>query len=192
MASRCTRRRRIPAAPSLSPVSNVPHRRVRWLTRQSRRFGMGTCGRGRGAVGADRWASRPRTTSQDVPGIDDAGGGHHDALIDGVRRSGSPTSACLRTAIRGRIASGNPRFSGPLMANSGRCHHRSRRSNRHISPDGTADVVAVRPPGEPDLVARWRDDRELNRPNPNVLWPRKRSTATRIIRLSPAEVRPCR
>jgi 2,4-dienoyl-CoA reductase-like NADH-dependent reductase (Old Yellow Enzyme family) len=97
----------------------------------------------------------------------------YDALIDGIAPLGLAYLSVLHRDPAGELVQDlRARFGGPLMANSGFGQLTTRAEAMEFVRDDLADVVAVgrQVIANPDLVARWRHDRELNEPNPSTFY----------------------
>ena len=160
----------------LSPVSNVRTDAYGGSPANRARFGIETVTAVAEAVGADRVGIRisPSHNIQDVFETDDAETkATYDALIDGIAPLGLAYLSVLHRDPAGELVQDlRARFGGPLMVNSGFGVITDRDEAIDAIANGTADVVAVgrQVIANPDLVARWRDDRELNEPNPNTFY----------------------
>jgi len=160
----------------LSPVSNVRTDAYGGSPANRARFGIETVTAVAEAVGADRVGIRisPSHNIQDVFETDDAETkATYDALIDGIAPLGLAYLSVLHRDPAGELVQDlRARFGGPLMVNSGFGVITHRDEAIDAIANGTADVVAVgrQVIANPDLVARWRDDRELNEPNPNTFY----------------------
>ena len=160
----------------LSPASNVRTDAYGGSPANRARFGIETVTAVAEAVGADRVGIRisPSHNIQDVFETDDAETkATYDALIDGIARLGLAYLSVLHRDPAGELVQDlRARFGGPLMVNSGFGVITHRDEAIDAIANGTADVVAVgrQVIANPDLVARWRDDRELNEPNPNTFY----------------------
>lgn len=92
----------------------------------------------------------------------------YDALIDGLVPLGLAYLSVLHSDLAGEFVQHlRARFGGPLMANSGFGQLTTREEAMQFVRDDFADVVAVGRPviANPDLVARWQQDAELNAPD---------------------------
>jgi N-ethylmaleimide reductase len=160
----------------LSPASNVRTDAYGGSPANRARFGIETVTAVAEAVGADRVGIRisPSHNIQDVFETDDAETkATYDALIDGIAPLGLAYLSVLHRDPAGELVQDlRARFGGPLMVNSGFGVITDRDEAIDAIANGTADVVAVgrQVIANPDLVARWRDDRELNEPNPNTFY----------------------
>jgi N-ethylmaleimide reductase len=160
----------------LSPVSNVRTDPYGGSPANRARFGIETVTAVAEAVGADRVGIRisPAHNIQDVFETDEAETkATYDALIDGIAPLGLAYLSVLHGDPAGELVQDlRARFGGPLMVNSGFGIITNRAEAIEVIASGTADVVAVgrQVIANPDLVARWRDDRELNEPNPNTFY----------------------
>jgi N-ethylmaleimide reductase len=160
----------------LSPASNVRTGAYGGSPANRARFGIETVTAVAEAVGADRVGIRisPSHNIQDVFETDDAETkATYDALIDGIAPLGLAYLSVLHRDPAGELVQDlRARFGGPLMVNSGFGVITDRDEAIDAIANGTADVVAVgrQVIANPDLVARWRDDRELNEPNPNTFY----------------------
>ena len=160
----------------LSPVSNVRTDAYGGSPANRARFVIETVTAVAEAVGADRVGIRisPSHNIQDVLETDDAETkATYDALIDGIAPLGLAYLSVLHSDPAGELVQDlRSRFGGPLMVNSGFGVITDRDEAIDTIANGTADVVAVgrQVIANPDLVARWRDDRELNEPNPNTFY----------------------
>lgn len=160
----------------LSPVSNVRTDAYGGSPTNRARFGIETVSAVAEAVGADRVGIRisPAHNIQDVFETDDAETtATYDALIDGIAPLGLAYLSVLHREPAGELVQDlRSRFGGPLMVNSGFGQLTTRDEAMEFVREGHADVVAVgrQVIANPDLVARWRDDHELNEPNPSTFY----------------------
>jgi N-ethylmaleimide reductase len=160
----------------LSPVSNVRTDAYGGSPANRARFGIETVKAVAEAIGANRVGIRisPSHNIQDVFETDDAETkATYDALIDGIAALGLAYLSVLHHDPAGELVQDlRARFGGPLMVNSGFGVITDRDEAIDVIANGTADVVAVgrQVIANPDLVARWRDDRELNEPNPDTFY----------------------
>ncbi|QNE47879.1 alkene reductase [Glaciihabitans sp. INWT7] len=160
----------------LSPVSNVRTDGYGGSPANRARFGIETVTAVAEAVGADRVGIRisPSHNIQDVFETDEAETkATYDALIDGIAPLGLAYLSVLHSDPAGELVQDlRSRFGGPLMVNSGFGQLTTRDEAMEFVEANHADVVAVgrQAIANPDLVARWRDDRELNEPNPSTFY----------------------
>jgi 2,4-dienoyl-CoA reductase-like NADH-dependent reductase (Old Yellow Enzyme family) len=160
----------------LSPVSNVRTDTYGGSPANRARFGIETVTAVAEAVGADRVGIRisPSHNIQDVFETDEAETrATYEALVDGIAPLGLAYLSVLHADPAGELVQDlRVRFGGPLMANSGFGQLTTRGEAMHFVSERHADVVAVgrQVIANPDLVARWRDDRELNEPNPSTFY----------------------
>ena len=160
----------------LSPVSNVRTDSYGGSPANRARLGIETVTAVAEAIGADRVGIRisPSHNIQDVFETDDAETkATYDALIDGIAPLGLAYLSVLHRDPAGELVQDlRARFGGPLMANSGFGQLTTRAEAMEFVRDDLADVVAVgrQVIANPDLVARWRHDRELNEPNPSTFY----------------------
>lgn len=160
----------------LSPTSNVRTDAYGGSPANRARFAIETVTAVAEAIGADRVGVRisPAHNIQDVLEVDDAETkATYDALIDGIAPLGLAYLSVLHSDLAGDLVQDlRARFGGALMANSGFGQLTTRDEAISFVRGGFADVVAVGRSviANPDLVARWRDDRELNEPNPSTFY----------------------
>ncbi|MBG6108522.1 alkene reductase [Frigoribacterium sp. CG_9.8] len=160
----------------LSPVSNVRTDVYGGSPAARARLGIESVTAVVKAIGAGRVGIRisPAHGIQDVIESDpDETRATYDALIDGIAPLGLAYLSVLHSDPAGELVQDlRARFGGPLMVNSGFGVITGRDEAMDTIANGTADVVAVgrQVIANPDLVARWRDDRELNEPNPNTFY----------------------
>ena len=160
----------------LSPVSNVRTDSYGGSPANRARFGIETVTAVAEAIGADRVGIRisPSHNIQDVFETDETETkATYDALIDGIAPLGLAYLSVLHRDPAGELVQDlRARFGGPLMANSGFGQLTTRAEAMEFVRDDFADVVAVgrQVIANPDLVARWRHDRELNEPNPSTFY----------------------
>ena len=160
----------------LSPVSNVRTDSYGGSPANRARFGIETVTAVAEAIGADRVGIRisPSHNIQDVFETDETETkATYDALIDSIAPLGLAYLSVLHRDPAGELVQDlRARFGGPLMANSGFGQLTTRTEAMEFVSDDFADVVAVgrQVIANPDLVARWRHDRELNEPNPSTFY----------------------
>ena len=160
----------------LSPVSNVRTDSYGGSPANRARLGIETVTAVAEAIGADRVGIRisPSHNIQDVFETDETETkATYDALIDGIAPLGLAYLSVLHRDPAGELVQDlRARFGGPLMANSGFGQLTTRAEAMEFVRDDLADVVAVgrQVIANPDLVARWRHDRELNEPNPSTFY----------------------
>ena len=160
----------------LSPVSNVRADSYGGSPANRARFGIETVIAVAEAIGADRVGIRisPAHNIQDVVETDERDTkATYDALIDGIAPLGLAYLSVLHRNPAGELVQDlRARFGGPLMANSGFGQLTTRTEAMGFVRDDFADVVAVgrQVIANPDLVARWRHDRDLNEPNPSTFY----------------------
>jgi 2,4-dienoyl-CoA reductase-like NADH-dependent reductase (Old Yellow Enzyme family) len=97
----------------------------------------------------------------------------YDALLAGLAPLGLAYVSILHAEPAGEFVQHlRAEFGGPWMANSGFGVITTREEAIAIVEDDFADAVAIGRPiiANPDLVHRWRHDRELNEPDPSTFY----------------------
>ena len=160
----------------LSPVSNVRTDSYGGSPAARARLGIEAVTAVAEAIGAERVGIRisPAHGIQDVIESDaDETRATYEALIDGIAPLGLAYLSVLHSDPAGELVQHlRGRFGGPLMVNSGFGVITTRAEALDVVQNGTADVVAVgrQAIANPDLLRRWKNDTELNEPNPNTFY----------------------
>jgi len=127
-------------------------------------------------IGAERTALR-LSPEHDVQGVLE-----HDradvlatygAILDGVADLDLACLSLLHRDVAGDlVAALRARFGGPVLLNSGFSEVTGAAEARRIVEEGLADAAVVGRSliANPDLVRRWREDRELNAPDPSTFY----------------------
>ncbi len=127
-------------------------------------------------IGADRVGIRI-SPQHNVQGAVEAD--HEDAvatyetLVDGIKDLGLAYLSMLYKDIDSEFVQDlRTRFGGPFMLNSGFSEHTDLEESEHIVQDNIADAVVVGRAliANPDLVERWRDGLELNKPDSKTFY----------------------
>ncbi|MBT2475352.1 alkene reductase [Microbacterium sp. ISL-103] len=162
----------------LSPVSNIRDDRYGGSPENRARFAIEVTRAVVDAVGGDRTGIRlsPQHNIQGVLEEDDADAlATYLAVAEGLAPLGlafvdilnaSPTSELVQRIRR--------TLGAPLIINSGFSTVTTRDEAETLVSEGWADAVAVGRPAiaNPDLVARWQQDAELNEPRPALFYGR--------------------
>ncbi|MBD8729329.1 alkene reductase [Frigoribacterium sp. CFBP 13707] len=160
----------------LSPVSNVRTDEYGGSPAARARIGVETATAVAAAIGAGRVGMRisPMHNIQDVAETDLADvTATYEALLDGVAPLGLAYLSVLHAEPRGELVQHlRARFGGPVVLNSGFGVVTDKAEAEELVGGGHADAVAVGRMviANPDLVARWQGDTELNEPNPATFY----------------------
>jgi len=160
----------------LAPSSNVRTDNYGGSAENRARLGIEVTTAIAAAIGADRTGIRisPSHNIQDVIETDAAETqATYSALLSGLAPLGLAYVSVLNAEPTGDFIQGlRAEFGGPWMVNSGFGLITTRDEAIEIVEDGAADAVAIGRPiiANPDLVRRWREDRELNEPNPRTFY----------------------
>ncbi|MCU1405781.1 MAG: putative oxidoreductase [Glaciihabitans sp.] len=155
----------------LSPSSNVRTDNYGGSPENRARLGIEVTHAIADAIGADRVGIRisPSHNIQDVLEVDaDDTRATYDALLSGIAPLGLAYASVLHAQPAGEFVQHlRSVFGGPWIANSGFGEISTREEAIAIVEDDFADAVAIGRPiiANPDLVRRWREDREVNEPN---------------------------
>lgn len=127
-------------------------------------------------IGADRVGIRisPSHNIQDVLETDEADrAAVYGTLVDALAPLGLAYLSVLHAEPTGEFVQGlRARFGGPFVVNSGFGVITTREEAHEIIADNHGDAVAVGRLviANPDLVRRWREDRELNELDPATIY----------------------
>ena len=160
----------------LSPVSNVRDDQYGGSPENRARFAIEVTAAVAAAVGADRTGIRlsPQHNIQGVLEEDDADArATYTAVAEGLAPLGLAFVDVLQAEPTGELVQHLRRTAGaPLIVNTGFGVETTRAEAQSLVADGWADAVAVGRPviANPDLVARWEQDAELNPPRPELFY----------------------
>ena len=127
-------------------------------------------------IGADRVGIRisPQHNVQGAVEADHADAvATYEVLVDGIKDLGLAYLSMLYKDIDSSFVQDlRTRFGGPFMLNSGFSEHTDLEESEHIVQDDIADAVVVGRAliANPDLVERWRDGLELNKPDSKTFY----------------------
>ncbi|PBB08887.1 alkene reductase [Kocuria sp. WRN011] len=127
-------------------------------------------------IGADRVGIRisPQHNVQGAVEADHADAvATYEVLVDGIKDLGLAYLSMLYKDIDSPFVQDlRTRFGGPFMLNSGFSEHTDLEESEHIVQDNIADAVVVGRAliANPDLVERWRDGLELNKPDSKTFY----------------------
>ncbi|WP_223622485.1 alkene reductase [Microbacterium sp. EST19A] len=160
----------------LSPVSNIRDDQYGGSPENRARFAIEVVTAVAAAVGADRTGIRlsPQHNIQGVLEEDDADvRSTYAAVAEGLAPLGLAFVDVLQAAPTGELVQRIRRTAGaPLIVNTGFAVETTRAEAESLVAEGWADAVAVGRPviANPDLVARWQQDAELNTPRPELFY----------------------
>lgn len=155
----------------LSPASNVRNDNYGGSPENRARLGIEVVSAVAAEIGAGRVGIRisPSHNIQDAVEVDDADvRATYDALLGGIAPLGIAYLSILHADPTGEFVQHlRTTFGGPVIVNSGFGVITTREEALAIVTDGFADAVAIGRPiiANPDLVRRWREEREVNEPN---------------------------
>jgi N-ethylmaleimide reductase len=127
------------------------------------------------AIGAERTALRisPRHNFHGIDERDDADT-HltYQAVVDGIAPLGTAYLSYVPDVASPLAQDLRRRYGGPFLVNTGPSTITTRDHALTIMAEGYADAVVVGRAGlaNPDLVRRWREDRELNEPRMHFFY----------------------
>lgn len=155
----------------LSPESNVRDDNYGGSPDNRARLGIEVATAVAAAIGAGHVGIRisPSHNIQDAVEVDAADvRATYDALLGGIAPLGLAYVSILHADPTGEFVQHlRTTFAGPVIINSGFGAITTREEAVAIVTDGFADAVAIGRPiiANPDLVRRWREEREVNEPN---------------------------